>query len=85
MPILANVMAVLRGAAEVANAFSFDEMKRFPILEHELPSPVIEHTAGELPRPLRDTDVTLLQEWLQRSALPRVGRDIAIQLLKRAP
>ena len=76
MPILANVMAVLRGAAEVANAFSFEEMKRFPILEHELPSPVIEHISGDLPRPLRDTDVTHLQEWLQRSALPRVGRDI---------
>ena len=37
-PILANAMIALRSAPQLAEAFTFDEMLRAPVLEKELPS-----------------------------------------------
>jgi predicted P-loop ATPase len=74
LPVLANVMIALRAAPEIADAFTFDEMMRAPILTRELP--LVIRADGELgpyPRPVRDTDVSQLQEWLQREGLPKIG------------
>jgi predicted P-loop ATPase len=70
LPVLANALITMREVAAVAEAFSYDEMMRACILERPLPSPKIE-VAQEIaplpePRPIRDVDVTQLQEWLQR-------------------
>ena len=80
LPNLANMMIALRTAPEIADAFTFDEMMRAPILTRALP--VVEGVAGELgpyPRPVRDADVSQLQEWLQRAGLPRIGMDMTHQ------
>jgi predicted P-loop ATPase len=80
-PVLANLMIPLRSAPEIKDAFSFDEMMRAPILTKALPrAPGAELVdAGELPRPVRDTDVSQLQEWLQHCGLPKIGRDTTHQ------
>jgi predicted P-loop ATPase len=74
-------LIALRAAPEIADAFSFDEMMRAPILAKQLPvAPGAEHLdAGPLPRPVRDNDVSQLQEWLQHCGLSKIGRDTTHQ------
>jgi predicted P-loop ATPase len=80
-PELANVMVALRSAPELADAFTFDAMLRAPILAKELPrAPNAEPAdVDPPPRPVRDTDVSQLQEWLQRAGLPKIGKDTTHQ------
>ncbi|MGI4765048.1 MAG: VapE domain-containing protein [Janthinobacterium lividum] len=77
---LANAMTALRSAPEIAEAFAYDEMTGAPMLTQALP--IV--TAGDpeavgKPRPVRDTDVSQLQEWLQLAGLPRISKDTAHQ------
>jgi hypothetical protein len=81
LPNLANLVVALRAATELADAFTFDEMLRTPVLAKRLPrvpnaGPA---SADPLPRPVRDTDVSQLQEWLQRAGLPKIGNDMTHQ------
>jgi predicted P-loop ATPase len=81
LPNLANTMIALRGAPDICNAFKFDNMLRAPILTHALPS--VEDPdpcdIGPYPRPLRDEDVSKLQEWLQHTGMPYIGKDLTHQ------
>jgi predicted P-loop ATPase len=84
LPILKNVMIALRDAEDVSDAFSYDEMLRACILEKPLPAANIEdvhstHAPLLEPRPIRDADVSQLQEWLQEQGLRRIGRDTVYQ------
>jgi predicted P-loop ATPase len=72
---LANAMTALRSAPELSGCFRFDEMLRVPVLVRPLPK----GNPGVLPRPVRDTDVSIVQEWLQRNELRRLGKDIVHQ------
>jgi len=76
LPNLANALAALRSAPEIAEVFAFDEMQRATVQLAELPlAPGGERIAGPLPRPVRDVDVSQLQEWLQHCGLPKIGRE----------
>jgi hypothetical protein len=69
LPNLANLMIALRNAPDIADAFTYDEMLRAAILTRALPI-VGRVEGGELgpyPRPVRDADVSKLQEWLSRN------------------
>ena len=81
LAVLANAMLALRGAPELADALTFDEMMRAPILNRQLPlaDGAMRTTAGALPRPIQDTDASQLQEWLQHAGLPKIGRDTVHQ------
>ena len=72
---LANAMTALRFAPELSGCFRFDEMLQVPVLVRPLPK----GKPGVLPRPVRDTDVSIVQEWLQRNKLRRLGKDIVHQ------
>jgi predicted P-loop ATPase len=76
---LANAMTALRGADELRDCFALDQMLRAPILMAPLPGA----DPDALPRQLRDGDVTLLQEWLQRQGLRRLGRDTTHQAVEQ--
>ncbi len=77
---LANAMVALRHAPEIADAFAFDEMMQAPILLASLPAVTPESADPvESPRPVRDTDVSQVQEWLQLAGLPRLGKDTVHQ------
>jgi hypothetical protein len=75
LPNLANAMTALRSAPELRDCFAFDQMLRGPILVNRLPK----GCDGDLPRPVRDSDVSLAQEWLQRHELRRLGKDTTHQ------
>ncbi len=78
---LANVLVCLRTDPAVASAFVFDEMMQTAMLVKPLPVAPKGKPAGDdpLPRPIRDEDVSQLQEFLQHSGLPSIGRDIVHQ------
>ena len=72
---LANAMTALRSAPELKACFRFDEMLQVAVLVCPLPK----SRPGILPRPVRDADVSIAQEWLQRHDLRRLGKDIVHQ------
>jgi predicted P-loop ATPase len=61
LPILANVMTALRTDPKIESALAYDEMLCAVVLNGE--------------RLVRDTDVTEMQEYLQRAGLRRVAKD----------
>jgi predicted P-loop ATPase len=80
-PNLANVLIALRADPSIEDAFAFDEMLRAATLVKRLPvAPNGEPTETDpIPRPVRDEDVSQLQEWLQHQGLPRIGKDTVHQ------
>ena len=81
VPNLANLMVALRNAPEIADAFAFDEMLHATILCMPLPIARCGEIANaDLPqRPIRDSDVSQLQEWLQHLGMPKIGKDQTYQ------
>jgi predicted P-loop ATPase len=84
---LANAMVVLRSAPEFSGLLKYDEMLAAPLLCG--PTPVF----GQAPdatgedwreRPVSDTDVSAMQEWMQLAGLPRIGKDTAHQAVDLA-
>jgi predicted P-loop ATPase len=75
VPNLANVMIVLREVREL-DVFAFDEMQREPMLLGSVPGG---SSSGSFPRPVQDTDVSQLQEWLQLAGLLKVTYDTVHQ------
>lgn len=77
IPNLANVLVALRNAPQIADAFAFDAMLSAPILTKALPLAQNGESASAdpLPRPVHDSDVSQLQEWLQHQGMPKIGKD----------
>ena len=73
---LANALVALREAPELRELFAYDEMLRAPLLMKSLPGAC----RGLRPCvPVRDEDVTAVQEWLQRAGLTSVSKDTVHQ------
>ena len=85
VPNLANALRALRFAPELKDTVVYDEMLCATILQREFP--VVTRCGvvvpGPLPRPVRDTYVSQLQEWLQWQGMPKVGADTTHQALDR--
>jgi predicted P-loop ATPase len=80
LPVLSNIVLALRNAPEVKDLFAFDGMLCAPVLTSALPA--ADESAADLgpyPRAVRDSDVSQLQVWLQREALPRISKDATYQ------
>ena len=74
---LFNVMLALREDDKLRDLLAYDEMLRAPILQRPVPgSGHPDFTEG---RPLRDSDVGAIQEYLQLSGLEKVGKDAVHQ------
>jgi predicted P-loop ATPase len=73
---LANVMLALRSAPQVKDCFALDEMQMGVMLVEPVPGGAL---SGKLPRPVQDTDVSALQEWLQRAGLLKVSSETVHQ------
>ena len=68
-------MVALRADVRIRDLFYYDEMLRSPILSRPVPSGETEGKSMPFqPRPVRDADVTALQELLQASGLEKVGK-----------
>jgi predicted P-loop ATPase len=59
---LANAMTALREAPMLTEMFAYDEMSRVTMLMHPLDEGA---QPGFMPRPVKDSDVSEVQEWLQ--------------------
>jgi len=77
---LANALHALRSASELAGIVSRDDMLRADMLERPVPKSVTPY-AGL--RPIRDTDVTAVQEWLQRAGLSSLTKDATHQAVQK--
>jgi len=77
---LANAMIALREAPELRGLFAYDEMMAAPILTGHVPKTVIEHEEWPFRRrPLRDADVSAVQEWIQRNGIDKISKDTTHQ------
>ena len=76
-PNLVNVMFALRDDPRLTQLFAYDQMLRAPILLR--PVPCAARNGPFEPRPVRDDDVSALQELLQHSGIEKLGKDIAHQ------
>src|SRR5262249_3121751 len=76
---LFNTMLALREDPRIIDLFAYDEMLRAPILTRPVPGKVMHVNGGFEPRPVRDDDVSTLQELLQRLGLEKIGKDIVHQ------
>lgn len=83
-PVIANALHALRQAPELAELVVHDEMARVDLLTR--PVPMIGQPADTCSafasRPVRDVDVTALQEWLQHAGLTRLSKDTTHQALE---
>lgn len=80
IPNLANAMLGLRAAPEMRGVLAYDAMLCAPILSGPLPVVAADDAEPfEAPRPIRDTDVSRLQEWLQHAGLRKIGKDTTHQ------
>ena len=77
---LANALLALRHAGELTDLFYRDEMLRADMLAKPVPCSIVPHTGL---RPIRDTDVTAVQEWLQRAGLASLSKDTVHQAVQR--
>jgi predicted P-loop ATPase len=83
LPVLANIMIALRTAPQIEDTFNFDEMLRAPILMRALPMVRrVSVDLGPYPRPVRDTDVSQLQDRLQHEGLPKIGMNVTRQAVE---
>ncbi|WP_245443934.1 virulence-associated E family protein [Microvirga sp. KLBC 81] len=83
LPILHNAMVALSNDPALVSMVAFDEMLSAPMLLHPVPScrPSLEESDAFTSRPVTDTDVGILQEWLQVAGLYRIGKDLTHQAI----
>lgn len=81
IPNLANVMLALRCNPDLVGLFAYDEMARTALLKGRIPGTT--GGEGDALRPVRDTDVSALQEYLQLAGLERLARDVTNQAVDR--
>jgi predicted P-loop ATPase len=79
IPNLANAAHILRRAPMMVGLFAYDEMLRHPLLQKAIPGGRSEPLSE--PRPMHDADIGVVQEWLQRHELRRLGKDVAAQAI----
>jgi predicted P-loop ATPase len=74
---LANAAQALRVAPALTEIIVFDEMMQHAVVTRSLPGSLT--PAVSEPRLLQDTDISIVQEWLQRHGLERLGREVTQQ------
>jgi predicted P-loop ATPase len=76
---LRNVMIALRTDERFSKIFAYDEMLRVPLLLAPIPTLVATPADAFQRRPVRDEDVSALQETLQILGLQKVGKETVHQ------
>jgi hypothetical protein len=71
LPTVFNVMLAMRNHPKLSVIVRFDEMARVPMLIGQIPDTPSDPS---IPRPIRDSDVTSIQEALQATGLRRVAK-----------
>lgn len=79
LPNLANTMLAMRHDPALTGIVALDEMLCAPILVHSVPEFGTASVQQFGPRPITDTDVGAIQEYLQLAGLCRVSKDTVHQ------
>jgi predicted P-loop ATPase len=74
-----NVLLALRSDPRLVDILAHDEMLRAPILLKPVPQSQQQEPDPFESRPVRDADVTAIQELLQASGLEKIGKDTVHQ------
>jgi predicted P-loop ATPase len=69
LPVVANAIVAIQNEPRISNSIAFDQMQRVPMVV----GPIGDGTA--FPRPLEDTDIVKVQQWMQIAGIKRVGKD----------
>ena len=82
---VANALLALRENPALSDCFAYDEMRRTIMLTKRVPSKPARSGDNQSPqaRPVRDTDATSLQEYLQHFGIPRIGKDTIFQAIEK--
>jgi predicted P-loop ATPase len=75
---LANAVTALRACPDLIGIVMYDQMARVTMMAHRPPASRIEAVPAD-GRPIRDSDVTALQEWLQRHGMRGMAKDTVHQ------
>jgi predicted P-loop ATPase len=78
---LANAMKAMRDAPELSHLVAYDEMLRASLLVQPVPSKILQANDNFVHRPLTDTDVSAVQEWLQLAGIERISKDAMHQAM----
>ncbi len=78
---LANALLALRSDPTWRDVLAFDEMRRCNTVLRPVPGTYPADDDDQLPRPMRDADVSAGQEWLQLAGIARLGKDTAHQAI----
>lgn len=81
-PDLANVLIALRTEPDMRDALAFDEMLQESMVLKPPPVASGSKPGEEPPKKVTDDDVGRLQEWLQHSGMPKIGREIVGQAVE---
>ncbi len=76
-----NAVIALAGVPEIAEALKYDKMLCAPVLVKPLDGSGA--AAGAFPRKLTDIDATDIQQIVQRSVLPKLGKDVCYQAIEQ--
>jgi len=83
IPNVHNALLGLRRDPRLKNILSYDQMRRVILLTSPTPDATGTTDQDDLPRPIRDTDITNIQEFLQISGLTRISKDTTHQAVEK--
>lgn len=78
-----NALVALREDEQLHDILVYDQMSRTILLTRPTPDISGDTDQGDLPRPIRDTDITNIQEFLQVAGLTRLPKEIVHQAVEK--
>jgi len=83
IPNVHNALVGLRRDKKLSTILAYDQMRRTALLVKPAPDATGQTEQSDLPRPVRDTDITNIQEYLQESGLVRLSKDVTHQAVEK--
>jgi predicted P-loop ATPase len=75
LPVLQNALIAMRESDNISGIFSYDEMLNTVMVS------ALQGVGGFDQRPICDTDVGVVQAVIQKTVIPRLGRDVSEQAI----
>jgi len=83
IPNVHNALVGLREDPKLNTILSYDQMRRAILLVKPSPDATGQTDQDDLPRPVKDTDITNIQEYLQQAGMTRLSKDTTHQAVEK--